>query len=144
MVLTRIHREISIPPGGCLRKLVEVVSRDVPVISHAMMPAAAGQKVPIIKPQVESLFQRFNMMHRQLLIQPWHSEDTVASLIANPAKMEVTPYDLFPLFLPGMRLAESRRLTVAVLRLLRLLRADVSSRMDPPAILTRFQYLTIS
>jgi hypothetical protein len=109
-----------------------------------MMPAAAGQKVPIIKPQVESLFQRFNMMHRQLLIQPWHSEDTVASLIANPAKMEVTPYDLFPLFLPGMRLAESRRLTVAVLRLLRLLRADVSSRMDPPAILTRFQHLTIS
>ena len=65
-----------------------------------MMPAAAGQKVPIIKPQVESLFQRFNMMHRQLLIQPRHSEDTVASLIANPAKMEVTPYDLFPLFLP--------------------------------------------
>ena len=48
--------------------------------------------------------------------------------------MEVTPYDLFPLFLPGMRLAESRRLTVAVLRLLRLLRADVSSRMNPPTI----------
>jgi hypothetical protein len=123
---------------------VEVISRDVPVISHAMMSAAAGQKVPIIKPQVESLLQRFNVMHRQLLIQPWHSEDAVASLVANPAKMEVTPYDLFPLFLPGMRLAESRRLTVAVLRLLRLLRADVSSRMDSPAILTRFQHLTIS
>ena len=64
LVLTHSSCQNSDPPGGYLCETVEVVSGNVPVIGHAMMPATAGQKVPIIKPQIESLFQRFNVMYR--------------------------------------------------------------------------------
>lgn len=80
------------PTGGYLCEIVEVVSGNVPVIGHAMMPAAAGQKVPIIKPQIESLFQRFNMMYRQLLIQTRNAIDTIAALVTDPAQV-IIPTD---------------------------------------------------
>ena len=87
LVLTHSSCQNSVPPGGYLCETVEVVSGNVPVIGHAMMPAAAGQKVPIIKPQIESLFQRFNMMYRQLLIQTRNAIDTIAALVTDPAQV---------------------------------------------------------
>lgn len=135
LVLTHSFCQNSIPPGGYLCETVEVVSGNVPVIGHAMVPAAAGQKVPIIKPQIESLFQRFNVMYRQLLIQTRNAIDTIAALVTDPAQVIIPADNLVSLLLPSIRLSEAGRLFVPVVCLLRLLRTRVSSRMNPPTIL---------
>ena len=127
LVLTHSFCQNSIPPGGYLCETVEVVSGNVPVIGHAMMPAAAGQKVPII--------QRFNVMYRQLLIQTRNTIDTIAALVTDPAQVIIPADNLVSLLLPSIRLSEAGRLFVPVVCLLRLLRAHVSSQMNPPTIL---------
>ena len=134
LVLTHSSCQNSVPPGGYLCETVEVVSGNISVISHVVMTATTCQKIPILQPQVKTLFQRLNVMHRQLLVQSWHSEGLIAPLVANPAKIKVSLDDLIPFLLPGVCLTKAGNLVVAVLCLFWLLWTDISSRMNPSAI----------
>ena len=136
MVLTQTRKMTSTPPGGCHSKVMEIVSRNVPVLRQLMMTAAAGQKVPIIQPQVKAFFQRLDMMYLQFQIQTRNTKDFIASLVAHPAEIEVSPDNLISFLLPGISLSESSSFAVPVLRWLRFLGADVSTWVDPAAILT--------
>ena len=85
MVLTQTRKMSSTPPGGCHSKAVEVAPRNIPVLSHSMMTTTAGQKVPIVQPQVKALLQRFDVVHLKFLIQTRNTKDIIAPLVANPA-----------------------------------------------------------
>lgn len=134
MVLTQARRLTSAPPGGCLCKVVEIVSRDIPIICHAMMPIAAGQQIAFVQPQVEAFFQRLNMMHRQIRFQPRHAEDAIAAFVAYPAKMKIPSDDLISFFLPCVGLSKTGNFSVTVRCRFRFLWADIPFRMDPPTI----------
>ena len=90
-----------IPPGGCLGKLMQVVSRYVTVLGHLMVPWTTGDQVFILKPQIKSLIKRFDMVHAQSLAVICSPRiGAVASFVADPADVVVTIQDVTTLLLP--------------------------------------------
>lgn len=136
LVLTQARWPNSTPPGGCLRKVVEIIPWDITVVRHAVMPAAAGQQIAVVQAQVKSFLQWLDMMHRQILFQPRHAEGSVTALVAYPAEMEIPSDDPASFFLPDICLSKTGDFTVAMRCRFRLFGADISFRMDPPTVPT--------
>ena len=101
------------------------------------MSAATRQKVVIVQPALEALRQRLNVVDVQELHEPRNTEDTIAAFITNPAKMEVSPDDVFALFLPDIGAPERSCFAVApVPSGLWFLWADELTIVNPSAIFT--------
>lgn len=107
MVLNKSGKKGLLPPGGCLRKPMQIAPWDLSRLCHLVVAIAAGDKVVIIKAEVKVLLQRFNVMHlKRLVIEARYSECSVASLVAYPAHVVIPPDDIVSLLLPGIRSAE--------------------------------------
>lgn len=116
------------------------ISRYISVFCHLVMTTATCQKIPVIQSEIKSFLQRLDVVHLQLLIESRHTEDIIASIVAYPAEMEVSPDNLISFLLPSISLPEFSNLFVSVLRLLRFLRTDKPAVMNPPAVSTAFQH----
>lgn len=68
MVLNKSDKKSLPPPGGCLRKPMQIAPWDLSRLRHLVVPVAAGDKVVIIKAEVKTFLQRFNVMHLQRLV----------------------------------------------------------------------------
>lgn len=136
MVLTSTAEMTSPPPGGCHRKVVEVVPWDISVLGQLVVATAAGQEVPIVQSQVKTFLQRFDVVHLQFLVKPRNAEDPIASFVTHPAEMEVPPDNTVSFLLPGVGFTECSCFAVPMLRRLRFLGAYISTRMDTAAIST--------
>ena len=101
------------------------------------MSTAACQKVVIVQPALETFYKRLNVVDMQELHKPRNTEDTIAAFITNPAHVEISPDDIFALFLPDIGAPERSCFAVApVPSSLWLLGADELTIVNPSAIFT--------